>query len=237
MKEHQNPESKKLTRDSLGKISMVAMMERSSIPWGIKDTQSRYVYLNESALDMANIPVGFDFEGRLDEDFPCPWSEFATEIYAQDRKAERSHQTAETITTSYYTRQAVLEPYYIPKFPIYDDEGRVLGTFFYAKKFSFISISDFFNHLKPSVLALNPPVDTFTEKELDIIFYAFQKLSSKDIATKLCLSHRTVENRLQRIYDKIKVNSLEGFIEYCHTTGLNNYIPKKWLRKGVEFFW
>ncbi|BGI53591.1 MAG: hypothetical protein HamCj_19440 [Candidatus Hamiltonella defensa (Ceratovacuna japonica)] len=84
---------------------------------------------------------------------------------------------------------------------------------------------------------MDPPVDTFTEKELDIIFYAFQKLSLKDIATKLCLSHRTVENRLQRIYDKIKVNSLEGLIEYCHTTGLDHHVPKKWLREGVEFFW
>ncbi|ASV33400.1 PAS domain-containing protein [Candidatus Hamiltonella defensa] len=237
MNEHQNSESKKSTVDSLGKVPMIAMMEHSKIPWGIKDNQSRYVYLNEAALDMANIPVGFDFEGRLDEEFPCPWSELAPEIYAQDRKAESSHQTAEAIGISYYTRQAVLEPYYIPKFPIYNQNGESLGTVFCAKKFSFISISDFFNHLKPSVLTLNPPVDTFTEKELDIIFYAFQKMSSKEIATKLCLSHRTIENRLQRIYEKMGVTSLAGLIEYCHTTGLNHHVPKNLLRQGIEFFW
>ncbi len=72
MKEHQNPESKKLTRDSLGKISMVAMMERSSIPWGIRDNQSRIDYINQASMDFLNIPHGFDFEGRLDEEFPCP---------------------------------------------------------------------------------------------------------------------------------------------------------------------
>ncbi|ACQ68772.1 putative transcriptional regulator, GerE domain protein [Candidatus Hamiltonella defensa 5AT (Acyrthosiphon pisum)] len=109
--------------------------------------------------------------------------------------------------------------------------------FFYAKKFSFISISDFFSHLKSSVLTLNPPVDTFTEKKLDIIFYAFQKLSNKEIATKLCLSHRTIENRLQRIYEKTGVTSLSGLIEYCHTNGLNHYVPKNLLRQGVQFFW
>jgi len=84
---------------------------------------------------------------------------------------------------------------------------------------------------------LDPPVDTFTEKELDIIFYAFQKLSPKDIGIKLSLFHRTVENRLQGIYDKIKVNSLDGLIEYCHTTGLEHHVPKEWLREGVGFFW
>ncbi|BGI53694.1 MAG: PAS and helix-turn-helix domain-containing protein [Candidatus Hamiltonella defensa (Ceratovacuna japonica)] len=236
MNEHQNPESKKLTRDFLGKISMVAMMEHSKMPWGIRDNQSRMVYINQASMDFLNIPRGFDFEGRSDEEFPCPWSELADEFRSHDRKAE-ANEGAEVICTSYYGREAKLEPYYAPKFPIYDDEGRVLGTFFYAKKFSFISINDFFSHLKPSVLTLDPPVDIFTEKELDIIFYAFQKLSLKDIATKLCLSHRTVENRLQGIYDKIKVNSLEGLIEYCHATGLDRHVPKKWLREGVEFFW
>ncbi|ATW34866.1 helix-turn-helix transcriptional regulator [Candidatus Williamhamiltonella defendens] len=237
MEENQNPEVTKLTVDSLGKIPMLAIMEHSRIPWGIKDNQSRTVYINEAALDFANIPVGFDFEGRLDQEFPCPWAELAPELQAQDRKAESSHKPEEAIVTSYYTRNAVLEPYYLPKFPIYNKEGDVLGTIWCAKKFSFISISEFFNSLKPSVVNLTPPVDTFTEKELDIIFYAFQKLSTKDIATKLSLSHRTVENRLQRIYDKIGVNSLPGLVEYCHKTGLNNYVPKKLLREGVEFFW
>ncbi|WP_320410097.1 helix-turn-helix transcriptional regulator [Candidatus Williamhamiltonella defendens] len=87
------------------------------------------------------------------------------------------------------------------------------------------------------MLTLNPRVDVFTEKELDIIFYAFQKLSTKDIVIELCLSYRTIENRLQRIDDKIKVNSLEGLIEHCHTTGLNHYVPKNLLRQGVKFFW
>ncbi len=74
MNEHQNPESKKLTRDFLGKISMVAMMEHSKMPWGIRDNQSRMVYINQASMDFLNIPRGFDFEGRSDEEFPCPWS-------------------------------------------------------------------------------------------------------------------------------------------------------------------
>ncbi|EPE4807709.1 helix-turn-helix transcriptional regulator, partial [Yersinia enterocolitica] len=26
-------------------------------------------------------------------------------------------------------------------------------------------------------------------------------------------------------------------IEYCHASGLSNYVPKKVLREGVNFFW
>ncbi|WP_339051358.1 helix-turn-helix transcriptional regulator [Candidatus Hamiltonella endosymbiont of Tuberolachnus salignus] len=236
MKEHQKPESKKLTVDYLSK-AMISMMEHSNIPWGIKDNQSKFVYLNKAALDMGNIPAGFDFEGRRDEEFPCPWAEIATEIYAHDRKAEQSKEGVEAIEHSYFGRNAVLEPWLCSKFPFFNDEGQVSGTVCYAKRFSFISICDFFNNLKPSVVTLTPPVDTFTERELNIIFYAFHKLSSKDIAKKLCLSHRAVENRLQRIYEKTGVTSRDGLIEYCHTTGFNHYVPKNLLREGVEFFW
>ncbi|MFJ1179853.1 helix-turn-helix transcriptional regulator, partial [Yersinia enterocolitica] len=124
-----------------------------------------------------------------------------------------------------------------PKFPIYNQNGKVLGAVFFGKKFNFISICDFFNSLKPSVITLTPPVDDFSERELDIIFYAIQKMTAKEIAEKLSLSNRTIENRLRFIYDKVGCHSLKDLIEYCHTSGLSHYVPKKVLREGVNFFW
>nr|WP_312884908.1 helix-turn-helix transcriptional regulator [Candidatus Sodalis endolongispinus] len=161
----------------------------------------------------------------------------AQEYRAHDRKAESSQDGAEIITTSYFTRHAILEPWYCHKFPIYDSENQVTGTLFYAKRVNFISIYDFFDKLKPSVISFNPPVDIFTDRELEIIFYAIQNISAKLIATKLNISHRTVENRLLAIYNKTEVNSLNGLIKYCHNVGLNNYVPKKLLREGVDFCW
>lgn len=230
-------EKSNLTLDSLSEIPLIAIMERSGIPWGIRDNESRMVYINHTTKNFLNIPKGFDFEGRLDQEFPCPWSELADEFRAQDRKAEASQDGAEVIATSYYGKGDVLEPWYCAKFPIYNSEGKVLGTTFYAKKFNFISVYDFFNNLKPSVITLTPPVSPFTEKELEIIFYALQKLSAKQIAKKLLLSYRTIENRLSVIYSKAKVSGLNQLIEYCQSTGLNSYVPKSVLREKVDFFW
>lgn len=84
---------------------------------------------------------------------------------------------------------------------------------------------------------MNPPNDIFTEKELDVIFYALQRVPAKQMAKKLFVSVRTIENRLQVIYNKIGVNSLNGLIDYCNATGYDNYVPKKLLRQGVECFW
>lgn len=62
-------------------------------------------------------------------------------------------------------------------------------------------------------------------------------MPAKEIAPKLYISHRTVENRLLKIYNKIGVSSMNALIEYCHNVGLNNYIPKRLLREGVNFCW
>lgn len=208
--------------NSVNKIPLISVMEKATILWGIKDNQSRFIYLNDAAMNFCNIPNGFDFEGRLDNELPVPWYEQAPELQAHDRKAEQSRDGAEVIETSYFGRDAILEPWLCSKFPFFNESGDVAGTIFYAKKFSFISVYNFFENLKPSVITLSPPVSTFTERELDIIFYAIQKLSAKEIAYKLCLSPRTVENRLQGIYGKINVNSMSGLVDYCHTVGLNN---------------
>ncbi|WP_083764694.1 helix-turn-helix transcriptional regulator [Sodalis glossinidius] len=62
-------------------------------------------------------------------------------------------------------------------------------------------------------------------------------MSAKDIAKRLAISFRTVENRLIRIYEKMGVNSIRGLKEYCQIVGLSNYAPKKLLREGVNFCW
>ncbi|AHF78144.1 Putative transcriptional regulator, PAS and GerEdomains, LuxR family [Sodalis praecaptivus] len=221
----------------LQKVPLIALMEHSKIPFAIKDKESRVQYINDACKKWLNLPKLFDFEGRRDDEFPHPIAAFAAEFQAQDRKAEKDKGAAEVIITSYFGRDCILEPYYSPKFPIHNSEGEVIGSLLYQRKFSFISIGQFFNALKPSVITLTPPVDLFTERELEIIFYAIQRIPAKEIAPKLYISHRTVENRLLRIYEKISVNSVNGLIDYCHHVGLNNYVPKKLLREGVNFCW
>ncbi|MEN3261050.1 LuxR C-terminal-related transcriptional regulator [Sodalis endosymbiont of Spalangia cameroni] len=229
--------SKTFMIESLSKLPIISFLEKSTLPWNIKDTESKHVYMNAACQDFLSIPSGFNFEDKKDEEFPCKWSEFSEEFKAQDRKAEEDKSVAEIISCSHYGKIPTLEPYFCPKFPLYNTCGEVLGTIYFAKKLNFVSVFDFFSNMKPSVITLTAPVDIFTERELEIIFFAVQRMPAKEIATKLFLSHRTVENRLLRIYEKIDVNSIHGLIEYCHNVGLDKYVPKKLLREGVNFCW
>ncbi|MGL9773507.1 MAG: hypothetical protein ACR5LG_05030 [Sodalis sp. (in: enterobacteria)] len=66
----------------------------------MKSHDSRYVDINQAAQNFANIPAGFDYEGRLDGGFLTPWAKFAADYQAHDRKAQASPEGAEIITTS-----------------------------------------------------------------------------------------------------------------------------------------
>ncbi|WP_312884851.1 PAS domain-containing protein [Candidatus Sodalis endolongispinus] len=132
-----------LTLESLNAIPILAMMERSSLPWGMKDKNSRYVYMNAASLAYFNVPEKFDFEGMTEDEFPCRWSALAQYYQLHDRKAEQTPGGAEIITMTYYGKDQILEPNYCPKFPLYSQTGEVLGTIFYTKKLSCVSITDF----------------------------------------------------------------------------------------------
>lgn len=119
---------------SLEQIPLLSFIEKSKLPWAIKSIDLRFVYINKPALDFSNIPLSFDFEGRLDSEFPCPWSEMAEEYSAHDRKAESSQGGAEIITTSYYIRHTVLEPWFCHKFPIYSSEKKSNWNIMLCKK-------------------------------------------------------------------------------------------------------
>ncbi|WP_145557165.1 helix-turn-helix transcriptional regulator [Yersinia aldovae] len=228
------PNSKDVVVESLNSLPLVSIMEHSNEPWVVRDCQSRYVYVNQAGLDFLNLPAGFDIEGRLDNECPADWAEFAEQYQANDRKAERSGKRVAIISTHFYGRDRILEPYYLPRFPIYNKIGECIGTLTNASKLNFISLSQYIDRRTPSVLTLTPPTDLFSEKELEIIFFILQPMTTKMVAKRLSLSHRTIENRLGVMYEKSGVGSINMFREYCGNLGLDLYIPPKFVRPNVQ---
>ena len=51
------------------------------------------------------------------------------------------------------------------------------------------------------------PVETLSERELDVMRLASQGLSNQDIADRLCLSLRTVQAHFSHIFNKLQVSS------------------------------
>jgi DNA-binding NarL/FixJ family response regulator len=55
----------------------------------------------------------------------------------------------------------------------------------------------------PLIPALIQPVDALNERELQVIELKAQGKTARQIANKMCLSHRTIETYVRRICDKI----------------------------------
>ncbi|MEA9444819.1 LuxR C-terminal-related transcriptional regulator [Candidatus Fukatsuia symbiotica] len=228
-------DSQGITVNSLESLSFKSVMENSGQSWGIKDKESRFVYMNKVSLDAHNLPIGFDIEGRLDEECPAPWAQFATEFRKHDRETEKNRKNVAIISTQLWGREQKLEPYYIEKTPLYNGLNECIGTIFNARKLNFYSFSQYVGKLTPSVLILTPPISRFTERELDVVFYLQQSLPAKVIARKLNVSHNTVGKYKDKIFQKAGVYSVDQFKEFCRETGLDRYIPKKFIQPGVQF--
>lgn len=62
-----------------------------------------------------------------------------------------------------------------------------------------------------------------------------QRYTAKEIASIFNVSVKTIENRVYTIYQKADVHSLKQFEEYCIAHSLENYIPARLMKKGINF--
>ncbi|TQI80164.1 regulatory LuxR family protein [Serratia fonticola] len=214
---------------------LIAMIEQLNEPWGIKDLASRHVYMNKAAYFYTNTPLNFAIEGKLDDEFPAEWAELAPDLKEHDRRAEAANERVTVIETHYWYGETSLMPFISEKLPIYNEQRKLVGTLWNARKLNTLSPLLYINQKKPSVLTTECNNKLFTQAELDIIFFMLQRHSTKEIANLYKLSAKTIENRIYNIYQKAGVHTLQQFTDFCRQTSLDNYVPLRLLKKGILF--
>lgn len=127
----------------------------------------------------------------------------------------------------------MMPPYYFDKYPLYDKKHKeCVGTIFHARPVENASLQGkiLFN-CEPGYFLFYALDPIFTTGDLDIIFYVLQRMSSKLIARFLSLTPKTIENKIQIIYEKAGVHSSYKFINYCQKKSLDRYLPQKILKQ------
>lgn len=215
--------------------TLIQVFDALDEPWGIKDSVSRHVYMNQAARIYTNIPPKFNIEGRLDVEFPVGWSELAEDLIEHDRLTEQSARRVSVIETHYWSGNQFIAPYISEKLPIYDKYKKCIGTVWNAKELNNLTPLKYINQQKPTVIQTELATNLFTKAELMLIFFALQRYSSKEISRQLNISPKTVENKLYTLYHKTETHSLSQFIDYCKNRGWDNYIPYEFIVKGIQF--
>lgn len=208
---------------------LIISWNKSSDPWGAKDLDSRFIYANKAYKDLLNIPENFSVEGLFDGELPAPTSEFQDVFQEHDRKVILLQDSITSLEVHTFGREKVIQPYFFEKSPLYDLQSNCIGTIFHGKKMYIFSPEMLALTESPTSLVFTPPSEIFTNREWDTIFHLNQRLSMKDIAAKLNLSPRTVENNIQKIYIKAGVRNFNSFFEYCKNNGFYKYMPDRFL--------
>ncbi|MDX5626498.1 MULTISPECIES: helix-turn-helix transcriptional regulator [unclassified Brenneria] len=227
------PSSSKSMNDYIR--SLITMMEYLNEPWGIKDLESRHIYMNKAAYLYTNTPLNFDIEGKFDDEFPAGWAELSDDLKEHDRRTENSAQRVTVIETHYWYGKKTLTPFISEKIPIFNAERICIATMWNARPLNTLSPLVYIDHKKPTTLNTELTTSIFTKSELDIVFLILQRLSNKEIARKMNVSYKTIQNRVYSIYQKANVHSLNQFEEFCRHLGLDNYVPNSLIEKGIQF--
>ncbi|KFX11041.1 helix-turn-helix transcriptional regulator [Pectobacterium atrosepticum] len=220
--------------ESLGGI--ISTLDNLREPWGIKNLDSQHIYMNAAAYAYTNTPTHFNVEGKHDAEFPVGWSEFAGEMVEHDRRAEESQERVTVIETYNWFNSTELVPYLCEKIPLFSDKKSLIGTLWTSRSIRTISPVYLSAKQRAPVAEWTSTYEgPFTKTEMETLFLLLCDFSKTDIAEKMNLSKRTIDNRIQRMYQKIGVHNLRQFEEYCYQHGLQGYIPQSFLKKGSVF--
>jgi len=209
--------------------TFISYMQNSNEYWYINDHESRIIFINDYGLHYTGLPKGFNPEGKLASECPVYWSEAADVIKANDKNVMDSQKTIPTlITLMYGGKEKLIQPFMTEVTPLIEN-GKSIGVVGRGKKLDIFSMYHLEQGRGPESLQFGNPTDLFTDREFDVVFYALQSLSAKEIARRLAISPNTVKKYLLSVYEKVGVSALSQLIEYCRCHGYDNYAPSRFM--------
>ncbi|EPB3721259.1 helix-turn-helix transcriptional regulator [Yersinia enterocolitica] len=214
---------------------LIRFWENSSEPWGVKDNQSRYVYANNRLHRLLALPDKFNMEGRTDGELPTPISEFQPEYQEHDRKVKLLQDRITSVEIHAWDGRSYYQPYFVDKYPLMDENEVSQGVICHGRPVEDIVLT-YLNKIKiPISLILTPPSDLFSKREWEVLFYILHSFSSTEIAKKLYLSSRKVDNITQKIYKKAVVSRRQQMVDYCYENKIINYVPQSFFEYSGSF--
>ena len=212
---------------------LITMFENDhAVGWGVKDNQSRFLYVNNTLKNWQTVSSDMDYEGRHIREMPVPVAEFADLFSQQEREIERTGQPVRAITTHIQGKEKIMQPAYSVQEPLYDDEQNCIGTVISVRHVRIITPGALLDGKIIQHATFESPSSLFTEKEWEVVYLLVCGMNIKEISSILAISADAVNGRLRSCYRKACLNSLSALIEYCRESNFDHYIPPFFLKKG-----
>ncbi|ASX26901.1 helix-turn-helix transcriptional regulator [Candidatus Williamhamiltonella defendens] len=203
-------------------------------PHHIRDSASRYLYINLAMSELLNVSPGTLVEGQGLSEINPAHAGFFEGIKKQEERVMQRRTSASLLITGHFVKENRLQPYIFDIHPFFDETGQLIGTLAQARQCQFFSALDYIQGKSPKTLTTQPPNTMLTQRELQISFYYYQGLSQKEVAECLHLSHRALDNTLQGIYEKMGVCHEKEFKKFLEDKGLTQFILPHLLVSNIR---
>lgn len=210
-----------------------------------KDINLKYVLINDYAAKMAGYTSSeVSFRGVTDPEIPCKTAELADVVARDDRTVLRTARSIKSINFSCYANNE-WRLLLTQKSPFKNCHGQIIGIcgqsiditgcgFIRTAYMIFEKDKKLFgNHQTPnqSYYTLKETIEDYrlSVRESECLFYLIRGKTSKEIASILNISFRTVEKHFERLKYKMNCFNRSEIIEKAICEGLGNIMPKSAL--------
>lgn len=204
----------------------------------VKDCNSHYLEANENFLSYFGLQNIEQLRNKNDHDLPA--AALAQQYIHDDQEAIRCGELQVIEPVLRYDgewvimlthKYSVFEP--MTQSPVVVGVARAINDRT-IKNFRSLHEHSALTQLKMSGTLFNEKVNQhtkvpLTDRELDVLYYLLHGLSQKQVAYKLDLSVRTVEDHVDHIKTKLRCGNKNQLFEFAIHHGLLNILPKHLL--------
>lgn len=212
---------------------VIFFFEKSNEPWGIKDTESRYVYANKAYFDFLGVPNEKRNRIHLKSyDFIPSLQPLIQGLVSHDQEVMNTGERYEAVGTLFINGN--YRTFLFEKWPRFSSTGKVNGTIFHLKPFEQISMSYFIDKPFYGKATYYPPTNIFSRREWDVLFLLFRRVDKKQISKILKLKETSVRNLISRLFLRTGIAGKEELLSYGFREGWHLYIPPRFAEVGYD---
>jgi DNA-binding CsgD family transcriptional regulator len=212
---------------------------------GCKDSNLNYVYVNQAFIDVIGLIKCDDILGKNDFDIPAETSLFAELFQERDKRIMCTGNIIKSLEINPRSK----EIYLVTKSPLLNKNNRSIGVilqgvsiinrpiFEMTDSLLQLSADDGINcPMQQTSSLLSTPINivNLSKRQSEVLFYSLLGKTVKQIAKFLTLSPRTIDEHLEQLRIKFKVENKHKLIEKAILEGYLNNIPGHLLHSRLS---
>lgn len=222
---------------------LVSLFEQLPGCWGCKDTQSRFIHVNQAYCQLIGISDRQALIGRTDFELPGTLSAFAEDFQRQDRAVMATGEVHRVLNVHPY-REGIWQAHVFTKLPWRNESGDIVGTLFYGQELNqnpMLEVGQWLCKTFGNMTDTQPtwpqsndekPI-SLSKRESEVLFFHLFGKKPQFISQALNVSVKTIENHFANVRAKLGAATKTELVDKALEKGVGYQIPPSLLTKSL----